>query len=72
MGNILDHQDRWQTLSLTRTALPDVNSFLEEIRVFNDKVNHIRDALLHSEQSLILYLGLEDIETFQHDVYSDS
>lgn len=41
-----------------------MNAFLEEIRVFNEKINRIRDALLLAESNLILYLGLNDIETF--------
>ena len=47
------------------TTLPDVNSFLEEINLFNDKVNRIRDALYLAESNLILYLGLKDIETLK-------
>ena len=65
MGNKLDHQDRWQDINFIRTSLPDVNSFLEEIKMFNDKVNRIRDALYLSESNLILYLGLRDIETLE-------
>jgi hypothetical protein len=31
--------------------------------MYNVKINKIRDALLLAEKNLILYLGLEDIET---------
>jgi hypothetical protein len=49
MGNSLNHQERWVKLNLKSTTLPDVNAFLEEIRLYNDKLNRIRDALILSE-----------------------
>jgi hypothetical protein len=51
-------------LALKPTTLPDVNAFLDEIKLYNDKVNRIRDALILAEKNLMLYLGLLDIETF--------
>ena len=63
MGNALNHQERWVKLDLRKTTLPDVNAFIEEIRLYNDKINRIRDALILAEQNLMLYLGLLDIET---------
>lgn len=63
MGNLLDHQERWLKMPLQRTTLPDVNSFLDEIKLFNDKINRIRDALCLAEYNLLLYLGLLDVET---------
>jgi len=49
MGNALNHQERWLKLDLRKTTLPDVNAFIEEIRLYNDKVNRIRDALILAE-----------------------
>jgi len=53
------------------TTLPDVNAFFEEIKLYNDKVNRIRDALIMAEINLMLYLGLLDIETFSPEGVSD-
>lgn len=36
---------------------------IEEIGVFNEKVTRVRAALESAEQSLVLYLGLEDLGT---------
>eukprot|EP00347_Sterkiella_histriomuscorum_P022896 403336749 len=65
MGNKLDYQQRWLDVKFTHTRLPDVNDFCKEIQVYNVKINKIRDALLAAEDNLILYLGLEDIETLK-------
>jgi hypothetical protein len=71
MGNTMDPQERWQTLPLKTTSLPDVNAFLDEIKLYNDKVNRIRDALILAERNLMLYLGLLDIETFSPEGVQD-
>ena len=49
MGNALNHQERWLKLDLRKTTLPDVNAFVDEIKLYNDKVNRIRDALILAE-----------------------
>ena len=72
MGNNLSWQDRWKDVKFKRTKLPDVNDFCEEIRVYNFKINKIREALLLSEENLILYLGLHDIETLTKEPYEMS
>jgi hypothetical protein len=36
-------------LDLRKTTLPDVNAFVDEIKLYNDKVNRIRDALILAE-----------------------
>lgn len=58
-------------MALKPTTLPDVNAFLDEIKLYNDKVNRIRDALILAEKNLMLYLGLLDIETFSPEGVGD-
>jgi hypothetical protein len=49
MGNALNHQERGIRWDVRKTTLPDVNAFIEEIRLYNDKINRIRDALILAE-----------------------
>jgi hypothetical protein len=58
-------------LDLRKTTLPDVNAFIDEIKLYNDKINRIRDALILAEQNLMLYLGLLDIETLSENGSAD-
>src|SRR5438132_510152 len=63
MGNRLNFHERWDDINFKRTKLPDVNDFCNEIKSYNTKINKIRDALMLAEKNLIIYLGMQDIET---------
>jgi len=43
--------------------MQDVNEFCKELKHYNTKICVIRDALKEALKSLIIYLGLHDIET---------
>jgi hypothetical protein len=72
MGNHHDTIDKYRRITFKRTNLPDVNDFCDEMKNYNEKVNKIRDALEMSEKNLILYLGLNDIETLIGKTYKIS
>jgi hypothetical protein len=45
--------------------LPDVDDFFEEISQFNKQILSVSEALDHSEENLIMYLGLDRIDIFR-------
>jgi len=65
MGNKPDKTDRFKHLSFMKTHMEDVNEFCRELKHYNDKICVIRKAMREAEKSLVIYMGLHDIETLR-------
>ena len=63
MGNKPAKWDRWSKVNFHRTAMHDINAFCQELARYNSKINELRSALESAERNLILYLGLNELES---------